>query len=75
MLVTCGRGVSRSATFAIAALKEAEGIALPDALRAVVAAHRETRPHIALWKSLCAYYNEPFDLKEMLRICHPVGWT
>jgi len=74
-LIACGRGASRSATFAIAALKEAEGISLLDALRAVAAVHRETRPHPVLWQSLCEYYKEPFSLREMVRACPPPGWT
>lgn len=69
-LVACGSGVSRSAAFAIAALKEDEGLSLLDALRAVTEARREARPHPALWQSLCAAYGEDVPLLAMLRACY-----
>lgn len=73
VLIACAAGVSRSATFTIAALKEAEGISLLESLRILVAAHPETLPHPVLWQSLCDFYNEPVPLKEMVRVCRPVN--
>jgi hypothetical protein len=75
VLVACGRGASRSATFATAALKEEEGLPLLDAFRMVAAGRREARPHPALWRSLCDRYSEDIPLIEMLRACRPPGWT
>jgi len=47
VLIACGAGISRSATFAIAALKEAEGLGLLDAAHAVRQCHSDTMPHMA----------------------------
>jgi protein-tyrosine phosphatase len=66
VLIACGAGISRSTTFAIAALKEAEGMALLDAARAVRQAHPAGMPHWLLWESLCAYYGEPHDYRVLL---------
>lgn len=58
ILVACGAGISRSATFAVAALKEIEGIGLREAMHIVKKAHPESMPHFHLWQSLCDYYGE-----------------
>ena len=71
VLVACGRGVSRAATFATAALKEAEGLSLLDAFREVNTVRREARPHPALWESLCTYYGEAVPWVDMFRACRP----
>jgi len=60
VLVACAAGISRSATFCVAALKEAEGLSLVDAYRVVRQHHPIAGPHPELWISLCAYYpDEP----------------
>jgi hypothetical protein len=58
VLVACGAGISRSATFAVAALKEIEGLSLREAIHIVQQAHPESMPHYKLWQSLCDYYGE-----------------
>jgi protein-tyrosine phosphatase len=58
VLVVCGAGISRSATFVIAALKDAEQVRLSKAYRDVKRRHPDTMPHPALWKSLCEYFGE-----------------
>lgn len=68
VLVACGAGISRSTTFAIAALKAAEDRSLRDAARIVRQVHPQGMPHHALWSSLCAYYQEPVPYLELLRI-------
>jgi protein-tyrosine phosphatase len=68
VLVSCGAGISRSATFAIAALKEIEGLNLSDAFREINLHHRETLPHPALWKSLCDYFREEISYSKMLAL-------
>ncbi len=67
VLIACGAGISRSAAFAVAALKETEGLDLLDALRAVTQRHPEAMPHMALWESLCAYYDEDIPFFDTLR--------
>jgi len=57
-LVACHAGMSRSPTFAIAALKEAEDLSLLDALRALRQHHPHAMPNPPLWHSLCNYYGE-----------------
>jgi len=66
VLVACGAGISRSVAFAVAALKEAEGLSLLEALRLIHTHHAEALPHPALWESLCDYYREDISLHEML---------
>ena len=65
VLVACGAGISRSATFAIAALKEIEGIPLLEAYQIVKEAHPESLPHFRLWNSLCEYYGEAISWTEL----------
>jgi Dual specificity phosphatase, catalytic domain len=67
VLVACGAGISRSTTFAIAALKQAEGLALLDAAREVRRLHPDGMPHHALWASLCAHYREPVSYLDLVR--------
>jgi protein-tyrosine phosphatase len=67
VLVACGAGISRSTTFAIAALKEAEGRSLLGAAREVRRLHPGGMPHHALWSSLCAYYQEPVSYLALVR--------
>ena len=58
ILIACGAGISRSAAFAAAALKELEQVSLSEALRMVRSCHPEALPHPAIWKSLRSYYGE-----------------
>jgi len=70
ILIACGAGISRSAAFAVATLKEVEGLSLVAALRAVQSAHPESLPHPAVWESLCTYYQEDVPFDEVLRGRH-----
>jgi hypothetical protein len=65
VLIACGAGISRSATFAVAALKEEEGLSLLDAYRVVKSRHPGAMPHFALWESLCSYYQEDVPFREL----------
>ena len=56
VIVTCAVGTSRSVTFAVAALKEAEGLSLDAALSSVVERHPLAGPNERLWASLQEYY-------------------
>lgn len=67
VLISCGAGISRSATFAVAVLKEVENLRLLEALRAVKRCHPVTQPHPALWESLCDYYDETVSFYSILR--------
>lgn len=73
VLVACGAGISRSTTFAIAALKESEGLPLLAAARAVRQRHPGGLPHMALWASLCMHYAEPHDYLALVRAAEPDG--
>ena len=70
VLVACGAGVSRSVAFAAAALKEAEGMGVLDAVSAVRARHPAAQPHYRLLGSLCAYYGGPAATEDLVR-----AWT
>ena len=61
VLVACGAGISRSATFVVAVLHEEEGLDLRAALASLREVHPSALPHMALWQSLCAYYQDPVD--------------
>ena len=66
VLIACGAGISRSATFAIAVLKKMELLSLSDAYREIKFHHPVTMPHPALWKSLCEYYREEIPYSILL---------
>lgn len=68
VLVACGAGISRSSSFALAALKEEENLGLMEALREVAIKHRDTQPHPELWNSLCGYYNEAIDYRKVIEL-------
>jgi hypothetical protein len=68
VLIACGAGISRSAAFAIAVLKEVEGVSLLEAAQIVKRCHPRTRPHSALWNSLCQYYHERISADHMLHV-------
>ena len=65
ILIACGAGISRSAAYATAALKEVEGLTLLAAYHEVKRAHPVALPHMALWDSLCQYYHEPISWIEI----------
>jgi protein-tyrosine phosphatase len=73
VLVACGAGISRSTSFAIAALKEAEGLALLATAREVRRLHPAGLPHMALWSSLCQHYQEPDDYLALIRAAEEAG--
>jgi hypothetical protein len=58
ILIACGAGINRSSAFAVAVLKEEEGLDLLAAFREVVQRHGDAMPHRPVWQSLCNYYNE-----------------
>ncbi len=65
VLSACGAGISRSVTFAIAALKEEEGLSLTDAYAAILDKHPDATPHPALWESLQTYYHDNVTYDEL----------
>lgn len=67
VLIACGAGVSRSAAYAVAVLKEVEALSLLEALRVVRQKHSAAMPHPALWEALCTYYDEEASLKEVFK--------
>ena len=68
VLVACGAGISRSTTFCVGALKEAEGLSLLDAYRDVHSRHRNASPHPALWSSLGEFFGEPVSYDSVLEV-------
>ena len=65
VLVACGAGISRSSTFALAALKEEENLDLATAYRDLLMHHPDALPHPNLWESLCAHYSETIDHQQV----------
>jgi protein-tyrosine phosphatase len=70
VLVACGAGISRSTSFAIAALKEEEQISLVDAYSQILDCHPEAMPHPALWESLRVYYEETTSYQDLWDVIH-----
>lgn len=66
ILIACGAGISRSAAYAIAALKEDEALPLLEAFHEVKQAAPEIMPHSTLWDSLCQYYGESIPWIEIM---------
>lgn len=58
VLIACGAGVSRSVTFAIGALKDAEGLSLAAAYRDIRRLHPSAMPDQVHWDSLRQHYGE-----------------
>lgn len=67
VMIACAAGISRSVTFAVAALHETEGISLLIAYSEIVNVHSMALPHPALWQSLCSYYQQDIPYVEVLR--------
>jgi len=72
VLVACGAGISRSSTFAIAALMEEEDLAIFDAYYEVFLRYRGAQPHPELIMSLSAYHGYEMDLLEAWEGLHAV---
>ncbi len=53
VLIACGAGISRSATYATAARKAIENLSLLEAIKVIKSHHPDAMPHPALWESLC----------------------
>jgi protein-tyrosine phosphatase len=68
VLIACGAGINRSTAFAVAILREEEGLSLLDAFRAVKRVHPEATPHPPIWASLCEYYQENIPFDKLLAI-------
>ncbi|MBE7550547.1 MAG: dual specificity protein phosphatase family protein [Anaerolineales bacterium] len=68
VLIACGAGINRSTAFAVAALREEEGLGLLDAFRAVKRVHPEAMPHPPIWASLCEYYQEDFPFEKLIAL-------
>lgn len=61
----CGAGISRSTTFALAALVEEENLSLLDAFREIHVRHPDALPNPALWRVLLERYDEEMSFVEM----------
>ncbi|MDF0643984.1 MAG: dual specificity protein phosphatase family protein [Nitrospira sp.] len=73
VLIACGAGQSRSVVFAIAALKQEEGLSIIDAFRTISDQHPEAQPHMVLWESLCKHYGEDVSYFTMLKALESKG--
>jgi hypothetical protein len=71
ILIACGAGISRSVAFAMAALREVEGLSLLDAFYTIQDIHPAALPHPALLTALCSYYpDEP--ITDILQAIHHI---
>ncbi len=66
VFISCGAGISRSAAFVTAVLKETEGLDLLTALKLVKQKHPDAMPHPVIWQSLCIHYNENIPFLDTL---------
>ncbi|HSH04550.1 MAG TPA: dual specificity protein phosphatase [Anaerolineae bacterium] len=65
LLIACGAGVSRAATFTIAALVDQEQLPLLDAYHLIKQHRPIIMPHPALWTSLCQYYQQEIPFQQL----------
>lgn len=70
VLVQCGAGISRSATFVLAYLIE-RGMDLPEAYRFLQHHHPAAAPAPALWQSLIDYYGLAYNLYDVIEWMQP----
>jgi protein-tyrosine phosphatase len=68
VLSMCGAGISRSATFVLAALVQLD-YTLEEAFRLLKAQHPIASPHPALWTSLIEQYGLNYRVEEALDWC------
>ena len=68
VLIACGAGINRSTAFAVAVLKEEEGLGLLAAFQEVKRNHTEATPHQPVWESLCHYYQEVIPWVELIHM-------
>ncbi len=66
LLIACGAGISRSATFCMVALHEIENLSLLEAFRQVKKQHPTAQPHPKLLESLCDYYGVKVQYEKLL---------
>jgi protein-tyrosine phosphatase len=66
VFISCGAGISRSAAFVTAVLKETEDLDILTALKLVKQKHPDAMPHPVIWQSLCAYYDEDVPFLDTL---------
>lgn len=71
VLVACGAGVSRSVTFATAALHVIEEIPLHEAFLSIHARHEQALPDHTHWDSLMSLYGSDWDYWKLWR--HVMG--
>lgn len=67
VLVACSAGISRSVTFATAALKLEEDLTLHDAFHALREKHPAALPDQVLWAGLCKYFGEEISFWDIWR--------
>jgi predicted protein tyrosine phosphatase len=67
VLVMCGAGISRSATFVLAALLE-RGHDIREAFALLREQHYEATPHPAMWRSLIVEYELDLTLGDALQL-------
>jgi Dual specificity phosphatase, catalytic domain len=72
IMIACGAGISRSATFCMAALKEQEGLSLVEAYRLIFQHHPIACPHPELIKSLAQYYPDEPDYETLRQAIYKV---
>lgn len=65
ILIACGAGISRSATFCMAALKEQHHMSLLEAYQLIKQHHPIAFPHPDLLKTLCQYYPDETPLETL----------
>jgi dual specificity phosphatase 12 len=69
ILVMCGAGISRSATFVLAYMLE-RNHDLHDAYRLLHQQHPIVQPHPTLWRSLIEYYELKYTVQEAFDWMH-----
>lgn len=67
ILIACGAGISRSTTFTAAVLKLTTAhMTLRAALKDIQHKHPIASPHPHVWQSMCVYFDERFNIDDLL---------
>ncbi|MCJ8163423.1 hypothetical protein MKJ04_01130 [Pontibacter sp. E15-1] len=67
VLIASGAGISRAVAYALAVLKEEEGLSLLQAYTLTLRQEFKALPHPVIWQSLCKFYGENIPYLEVLR--------
>jgi protein-tyrosine phosphatase len=73
VLIACGAGISRSAAFSMAVLREEERLTLLEAYEQIAREHPDAMPHPKLLDSLSNYYHDKLKFDDLWRVMRQIA--